>query len=88
MNLHLVLTHHWFTEILEGRKLIEYREIKPHWTKLIWERRNELKTVTFARAYTKTTITREIIKIDKGTCPYPDWDGEYYRIHFKKGDAQ
>lgn len=29
--LHLTLLRNWFIEILEGRKLEEYREIKPYW---------------------------------------------------------
>lgn len=29
-------------------------------------------------------IVRRITKIDIGPCPYPRWDGEYFRIHFTK----
>jgi hypothetical protein len=31
--LHLTLMKKWFDEILAGNKKIEYREIKPYWTK-------------------------------------------------------
>lgn len=31
--LHLTLMKNWFDEILAGTKTIEYREIKPYWTK-------------------------------------------------------
>ena len=31
--LHLTLMKKWFDQILEGSKKIEYREIKPYWTK-------------------------------------------------------
>lgn len=80
MNLNLVLTYHWYDEFAAGNKTIEYREIKPYWTKRIWDKRNELETVTFSRGYTDTTITRRITLIDIGRCPYAGWDGEYYRI--------
>ena len=31
--LHLTLMKKWFDQILNGDKLIEYREIKPYWAK-------------------------------------------------------
>ena len=31
-------------------------------------------------------IMRRIVKIDIGTCPYDGWDGDYFRIHFEKGE--
>ena len=31
--LHLTLHRKWFDEILNGTKKIEYRNIKPYWTK-------------------------------------------------------
>jgi hypothetical protein len=83
MNLRLVLTHHWYDEIASGRKRIEYRETSPYWRKRIWMRRRELATVTFSRGYTSTTQTFAIDHIDTGKCPYPEWYGAYYRIHFK-----
>ena len=82
MNLHLVLTFHWFGEIQSGRKRIEYRQMTPRWKKLIWDRRDKLGTVAFARGYTKNSETYAIDKIDIGPCPYEGWAGEYYRIHF------
>ncbi len=35
--LHLTLKKKWFDEILEGIKNIEYREIKPYWTKRLFD---------------------------------------------------
>ena len=84
MNLHLVLTYHWFDEIEAGRKLVEYREKTHYWFKRIWLNRKKIKTVTFARGYTSRTMTFKVHKIDLGKCPYPDWDGEYNRIHFSE----
>ena len=34
-SLQLTLHRQWFNDILSGQKTIEYREIKPHWTKRI-----------------------------------------------------
>lgn len=36
--LHLTLMKKWFDEILAGTKTIEYREIKPYWTKRLLEK--------------------------------------------------
>lgn len=33
-------------------------------------------------------IVRRITKIDIGKCPYEGWDGEYFRIHFEKGECK
>jgi len=35
--LHLTLHKKWFDEILAGTKKIEYREIKPYWTKRLFD---------------------------------------------------
>lgn len=42
----------------------------------------------FRLGYSKANqdIVRRITKIDIGPCPYKGWDGEYFRIHFKKED--
>lgn len=83
MNLHLVLTGHWFDETVSGRKRIEYRALKPIWLKRIWLRRAAIQTVTFSRGYTSTkSIAYRVTKIDMGPCPIPGWEGAYFRIHF------
>lgn len=79
--IHLVLTHHWFDEMVAGRKDIEYRVMSPHWTKLIWGRRGAITHARFSRAYTPTTILRPVDSIDVGPCPYEGWDADYYRLH-------
>lgn len=84
MNLDLVLTYHWFDEIKSGRKTVEYREKTYFWFKRIWRKRNDIKTVTFRRGYTSTSIKRVVTKIDTGRCPYLGWNGEYIRIHFEE----
>lgn len=81
MIIRLVLTYHWFDEMAAGRKDIEYRAVKPYWRSRIWNRRGELTGAIFSRAYSATTLDREIIRIDIGPCPYPGWRGKYYRLH-------
>ena len=83
MTLSLVLTSHWYNEVESRRKNIEYREIKPYWTKRIWGRRDEIKHVRFSRGYSNISLLREVVKIDIGTCPYDGWDGDYYRLWIK-----
>lgn len=82
--LHLVLTHHWYDQTESGAKFIEYRAMTDRWRKQIWDRRDRIASVRFARGYTSRTITRPVERIDIGPCPIPGWAGEYYRIHFSQ----
>ena len=81
--LHLMLSGWWWDHIRDNDKRVEYRQIKPRWTKQIWEKRDTLKTVVLHRGYTNNVIRATITKIDIGPCPYPGWEGDYYRIHFR-----
>jgi len=81
--IYLPLTFHWYDEIQAGRKKIEYRETSEYWRKRIWLKRFDLSHVQFRRGYSEVTTVREIMRIDIGLCPYPEWDGVYYRIHFQ-----
>lgn len=97
-TLHLVLTHHWFDQTTKSKdpKRIEYRSMttletkgpnrgmptRTRWYKLIYEQREKISRVRFARGYTKTTATFAVSKIDIGPCPIPGWAGDYIRIHF------
>lgn len=83
-NLHLVLTQEWWRRAATNEKLVEYRLPTLRWMKQIFTRRDEIKTVTFARAYTRVTITRTVEKIDLGPCPLPGWadEGDVIRIHY------
>ena len=83
LQLHLVLTNHWYLETTEGNKRIEYRKMSAHWKKLIWDRREDITHVRFSKGYTLERTTYEVEKIDIGPCPLEGFDGEYYRIHFK-----
>ena len=80
--LHLVLTRHWFDETERGAKSVEYRKMTDQWRRLIWDRREEITHVRFSRAYSKTTLTFPVEKIDIGECPIPGWGEKYFRIHF------
>lgn len=78
--LHFVLKRHWYEEMKAGRKDIEYRAITPYWTARISCRRNT--HAAFSCGYkAKGRIVRPILFIDMGTCPYPGWEGIYWRIH-------
>jgi len=46
----------WFIEILEGRKVEEYREIKPYWTKRLFEENGSPRhydIIVFRNGYAK-----------------------------------
>ena len=54
--LHLTIMKKWFDEIASGKKKIEYREIKPYWTKRLFsEKGNPIKYdfVFFRNGYSK-----------------------------------
>jgi hypothetical protein len=54
--LHLTLLRKWFIEILEGRKVEEYREIKPYWTKRLFDSEGVVKNydvIVFRNGYAK-----------------------------------
>ncbi len=53
--LHLTLMRKWFIQILEGKKKIEYREIKPYWTKRLFENGIPVKYdyISFKNGYPK-----------------------------------
>lgn len=84
--LHLVLTYHWYDETAHGSKRVEYRAMTPRWRKLIFDKRDEITHVRFARGYTATMQTYKVEKIDVGSCPIDGWDDQYYRIHFKQNE--
>jgi len=55
-TLHLTLKKKWFDQILAGTKKIEYREIKPYWTKRLFDDKGEAKKfdiIEFRNGYSK-----------------------------------
>jgi hypothetical protein len=56
--LHLTLHKKWFKQILKGEKKIEYREIKPYWTKRLFDFKNNLidyDYIIFKNGYNKNS---------------------------------
>lgn len=68
-TLKLVLDFKWFDCIAAGKKLEEYREIKPFWERL---GKNEYTHVAFQRGYTGVWISFEVQSIEQGL-PNPDY---------------
>lgn len=85
--LHLVLKFHWYDATDIGVKRVEFREMSERWKRIIWDKREEYTHVRFARGYTSTMMLFEIEKIDIGGCYLVGWNDDYYRIHFKKIEA-
>lgn len=88
MTLDLVVTGHWYDEIVAGRKWCEYRVTSEWWMKRIWKRRRQLTHVRFRRGYTTIGSTYRISKIDMGPCPYPNWNKRYIRIYFQPMEGE
>ena len=55
--LHLTLHRKWFDEILNGTKKIEYRDIKPYWTKRLFDNGKPKKfdEILFRNGYSKNS---------------------------------
>ena len=54
--LHLTLEKKWFDEILAGTKKFEYRDIKPYWTKRLFEEDGSVRNydiIYFRNGYSK-----------------------------------
>ena len=54
--LHLTLVKRWFNEILERTKKFEYRDIKPYWTKRLFDddwTAKEFDVIVFKNGYSK-----------------------------------
>lgn len=86
-NLVLPLKRGWFAKIWNGEKRTEYRAVKPYWTKRIgaWVDDNAPRFILFRIGYARNTLAMlaQTCGVDIGPCPYPGWDGEYYRIRFE-----
>ena len=55
-TLYLTLHKRWFDEILAGTKKIEYREIKPYWTRRLFNKDGTPKQfdeISFRNGYSK-----------------------------------
>ena len=86
-DLILSLKRMWFAKIWNGEKRTEYRAVKPYWTKRIgsWVGDNTPRFIVFQIGYQKDGL-RLLVQttgIDVGSCPYPGWNGDYYRLRFE-----
>ena len=73
--LHLTLHKKWFDQILAGTKKIEYREIKPYWTKRLFNEDGtpkKFKEIFFRDGYNNNCrkMRVEFIGIKKGKKEY------------------
>lgn len=61
--LHLTLMKKWFDEILSGSKKFEYREIKPYWTKRLFNLDGSVKKydlIHFRNGYSKDARNMDV----------------------------
>ncbi|MCK5617642.1 ASCH domain-containing protein [Candidatus Pacearchaeota archaeon] len=61
--LYLTLMRRWFDEILDGTKKFEYREIKPYWTKRLFNEDGSSKNydvIYFRNGYSKGCRKMEV----------------------------
>ena len=79
--LHLTLKKRWFDLIAKGEKTIEYREMKPYWTKRLFVNSYECKSfdvIHFKNGYAKNSPRMEVVF--KGSA----CDGFQYLIYLGK----
>lgn len=63
-TLHLTLHKKWFDQILCGEKKTEYREIKPYWTKRLFDEEGNpqwFSAVKFRNGYSKNARWMRVI---------------------------
>jgi hypothetical protein len=84
-DLTLNMKREWFEKVWNGEKTVEYREVKPYWTRRIgsWVG-YRVRFVRMVLGYQSNTpaILLQVYKVDVGPCPYPGWNETYYRLHF------
>lgn len=84
-DLILNMKREWFARIWNGDKTVEYREVKPYWTRRIgnWVGK-ETRFIEMRLGYLKNgpVMLLQVGHTDIGPCPYDGWNGDYYRIHF------
>lgn len=89
------LKREWYDKIASGEKTVEYRKNCRYWDVrlrkammhtrgLILPRQQYLAVFRLGYSRKHPDIVRRIVKIDIGPCPYDGWDGDYFRIYFKK----
>lgn len=82
MTVHLVLKHCWYDMIASGRKIEEYREIKPYYKKLANLRKDDM--IIFHRGYTNTCIGAKVRYCYQGHGA-PSWGGDLDKLQWVIG---
>lgn len=88
------LKREWYDKIASGEKTVEYRRNCRYWDvrlrKVMMHTRGLILphkdfVAVFRLGYSRKhpNIVRRITMIDIGPCPYPGWNGDYFRIHFE-----
>lgn len=79
----LNLTRRWFDAIRHGGKRTEYRAATPYWAARL-ERLGDGSKILFRPGYARSEedLLARVVSVDVGPCPYPGWDGDYFRIRF------
>ena len=79
----LNLTRRWFDAIRRGGKRTEYRAATPYWAARLG-RLGDGSTILLRLGYARSEedLLARVVSVDVGPCPYPGWDGDYFRIRF------
>ena len=79
-TLHLTLKKKWFDMIISGQKTEEYREIKPYWTRRIWD--TEFDCVQFRNGYRADSPTMIVdpISVTQGV-GNAEWGAPPHRVY-------
>lgn len=66
--LHLTLKHQWFDMIASGRKIEEYREMKPYWSRRLMASKGRFDAIHFRNGYSRgaRSMTVELKDIYSG----------------------
>lgn len=80
----LNLKGHWYAEVAEGRKTVEYRALGRYWQSRLGKLRPGSE-IAFRRGYydRASDLAATVEGIDVGPCPYEGWSGDFYRIRFR-----
>lgn len=80
----LNLRRHWYAEVAEGRKTVEYRALGRYWRSRL-EKLGPGSGIVFRLGYydRSSDLPATVEGIDVGPCPYEGWSGDFYRIRFR-----
>ena len=73
MNLHLTIKLKWFKEIASGIKPYEFREVKPYWTKRLFNKNKTVKEFDEIHIRNGYTLDRPFMRLK--------WHGFTFRLN-------